>query len=59
MATVDRPRDELPNVPELAVALGLEAAEIEPYGRDKAKVDLSVLERLAAVPTASSSPSPP
>jgi formyltetrahydrofolate synthetase len=32
------------------VALGLEAAEIEPYGRDKAKVDLSVLERLTGVP---------
>ena len=50
MATLDRPRDELPDVPELAVALGLEAAEFEPYGRDKAKVDLSVLERLTAVP---------
>jgi formate--tetrahydrofolate ligase len=50
MATVDRLRDELPDVPELAVALGLEAAEIEPYGRDKAKIDLSVLERLTAVP---------
>ena len=32
------------------MALGLEAAEFEPYGRDKAKVDLSVLERLTAVP---------
>jgi formate--tetrahydrofolate ligase len=50
MATVNRPTDELPDVPELAVALGLEAAEIEPYGQDKAKIDLSVLDRLAVVP---------
>ena len=47
MAIVDRPAADLP---ALAAALGLDAAEIEPYGRDKAKIDLSVLDRLAAVP---------
>jgi formate--tetrahydrofolate ligase len=47
MAIVDRPVADLP---ALAAALGLDAAEIEPYGRDKAKIDLSVLDRLAAVP---------
>ena len=47
MAIVDRPAADLS---ALAAALGLDAAEIEPYGRDKAKIDLSVLDRLAAVP---------
>ena len=47
MAIVDRPAADLP---ALAAALGLDAAEIEPYGRDKAKIDLSVLDRLAVVP---------
>jgi formate--tetrahydrofolate ligase len=35
---------------EIAAALGLEPAEIEAYGRDKAKVALSVLGRLAVAP---------
>ena len=35
---------------EIAAELGLEPEEIESYGRDKAKVALSVLDRLAAVP---------
>src|SRR5215207_10695753 len=47
MAIVDRPAADLT---ALAAALGLDAAEIEPYGRDKAKINLSVLDRLAAVP---------
>jgi formyltetrahydrofolate synthetase len=47
MAIVDRPAADLS---VLAAAIGLDAAEIEPYGRDKAKIDLSVLDRLAAVP---------
>ena len=47
MAIIDRPAADLP---ALAAALGLDAAEIEPFGRDKAKIDLSVLDRLAAVP---------
>jgi formyltetrahydrofolate synthetase len=51
MATVDRPlADELPEISELAAALDLDASEVEPYGRDKAKIDLSVLERLAGRP---------
>jgi formyltetrahydrofolate synthetase len=51
MATVDRPRaDELPEISQLATALHLDGREVEPYGRDKAKIDLSVLDRLAAVP---------
>jgi formyltetrahydrofolate synthetase len=33
----------------LAARCGLEPDEFEPYGRDKAKVSLSVIERLAAV----------
>src|SRR5215217_1340040 len=47
MAIVDRPAADLS---VLAAAIGLDAAEIEPYGRDKAKIDLSVLDRLAAAP---------
>ena len=35
---------------EIAAGLGLEPDEIESYGRDKAKVALSVLDRLADVP---------
>jgi formyltetrahydrofolate synthetase len=31
---------------EVAAAVGLEPDEVEPYGRDKAKVDLAVLDRL-------------
>ena len=34
-------------ITEIAAAAGLEPDEIEPYGRYKAKVDLSVLDRLA------------
>jgi formate--tetrahydrofolate ligase len=37
-------------IDEVAAAAGLEPDEIEPYGRTKAKVDLSVLERLAGAP---------
>ncbi len=37
-------------IDELALAAGLSPDEIEPYGRTKAKIDLSVLDRLAAVP---------
>jgi len=33
-------------IEEIAAAAGLEAHEVEPYGRTKAKIDLSVLERL-------------
>ena len=35
---------------DIAAAAGLLADEVEPYGRYKAKVDLSVLERLAGSP---------
>ena len=35
-------------ISEIAAAAGLLPDEIEPYGRYKAKIDLSVLERLAA-----------
>ena len=37
---------------DLAAEYGLEADEIEQYGRYKAKVDLSVIERLADRPDA-------
>ena len=37
-------------IEEIAAAAGLTPDEIEPYGRTKAKVDLAVLKRLAAVP---------
>ena len=51
MATVERPlTDPLPDIAELADAVGLEPGELEPYGRDKAKIELSILDRLAAVP---------
>jgi len=33
-------------IEEIAAATGLEPYEVEPYGRTKAKIDLSVLERL-------------
>ena len=33
-------------IEEIAERLGLEAEEFEPYGRYKAKIDLSVIERL-------------
>jgi formate--tetrahydrofolate ligase len=33
-------------IEEIAAAAGLEPHEVEPYGRTKAKIDLSVLERL-------------
>ena len=36
-------------IDEIAARCGLEPDEFEPYGRDKAKVSLSVIERLAAV----------
>ena len=37
-------------ITEIAAAAGLEPDEIDPYGRYKAKVSLSVLERLASKP---------
>ena len=46
---------ELRPIQEIAAAAGLEDEEVEPYGRYKAKVSLSVLERLAASRTARSS----
>jgi formate--tetrahydrofolate ligase len=51
MATGERARpDHRLEISELANAVGLEPSELEPYGRDKAKIDLSILDRLAAVP---------
>jgi formate--tetrahydrofolate ligase len=41
---------QLRPITEIAEAAGLLADEIEPYGRYKAKIDLSVLERLAGRP---------
>jgi formate--tetrahydrofolate ligase len=35
-------------ITEIAAAAGLEPGEVEPYGRYKAKIDLGVLDRLAA-----------
>jgi formate--tetrahydrofolate ligase len=49
-AQVDRAEAELPAISELAKGLGLEGDEIDLFGRDKAKVDLGVLERLATRP---------
>jgi formate--tetrahydrofolate ligase len=43
---------ELRPIAEIAEAAGLLADEIEPYGRYKAKIDLSVIERLAGRPDA-------
>src|SRR5438128_1519786 len=43
---------QLRPIAEVAEAAGLLADEIEPYGRYKAKIDLSVLERLAGRPDA-------
>jgi formate--tetrahydrofolate ligase len=40
----------VPEISEIADGLDLEPGELELYGRDKAKVRLSVLERLAAHP---------
>ncbi len=44
---------ELRPITEIAAAAGLLADEVEPYGRYKAKIDLSVLDRLARSPTGS------
>jgi formate--tetrahydrofolate ligase len=41
---------ELRPIAEVAADLGLEESDLEPYGRYKAKVDLSVLERLRTEP---------
>ncbi|MDP9400992.1 MAG: formate--tetrahydrofolate ligase, partial [Actinomycetota bacterium] len=41
---------ELQPIERIAEGLGLEADEVEPYGRFKAKVDLGVLDRLADAP---------
>ena len=40
-------------IEEIAGNPGLEPEEFEPYGRYKAKIDLSVLDRLRDRPTAS------
>ena len=37
-------------IEEIASIAGLEPDEVEPYGRTKAKIDLSVLDRLAGTP---------
>ncbi len=37
-------------IEEIAEAAGILAAELEPYGRHKAKIDLSILDRLAGQP---------
>ena len=37
-------------IEEIAAIAGLEPDEVEPYGRTKAKIDLSVLDRLAGTP---------
>ena len=42
-------------IDEIAAGAGLEPDEVELYGRYKAKIDLSVLDRLADRPTESSS----
>ena len=39
-------------IEQIAERAGLEAEEVEPYGRYKAKVSLSAIDRLAAVPDA-------
>src|SRR5207248_2699225 len=39
-------------ITEIAAAAGLLDEEVEPYGRYKAKIDLSVLDRLASTPDA-------
>src|SRR5258705_2902612 len=41
---------QLKPIQEIAAAVGLEPDEVEPYGSYKAKIDLSVLERLASKP---------
>src|SRR5947209_6317067 len=41
---------ELQLIDQVADRAGLSADEVEPYGRHKAKVSLSVIERLAGVP---------
>ncbi len=43
---------ELRPIAAVAEAAGLEPDEIEPYGRHKAKIDLSVLDRLRSAPDA-------
>jgi formyltetrahydrofolate synthetase len=41
---------QLAPIEEIALRVGLTPEEIEPYGRHKAKISLSVLERLASAP---------
>jgi formyltetrahydrofolate synthetase len=41
---------QLRPIQEIAATAGLEPDEVEPYGRYKAKIDLSVLDRLASRP---------
>ena len=43
---------QLRPIGQIAVEAGLEPDEVEPYGRYKAKIDLSVLERLQGRPDA-------
>lgn len=43
-------RAQLKPIAEIAAALGIQEEELEPYGRYKAKVSLSVLKRLAGRP---------
>jgi len=50
-AHVERPPvGDLPEIAELADGLGLDPGEFELYGRHKAKIDVSVLDRLATRP---------
>jgi formate--tetrahydrofolate ligase len=37
-------------IAEIAEAAGIQTAELEPYGNDRAKIDLSILDRLAGRP---------
>jgi hypothetical protein len=43
-------------IDEVAAEAGLEPGEVELYGRHKAKINLSVLERLADRPRSTSTP---
>ena len=45
-------------IDQIAEQVGLQPDEVEPYGRYKAKISLSALDRLPTAPTASSSASP-
>jgi formate--tetrahydrofolate ligase len=49
-AQVDRAEAALPPISELASSLDLDSVDVELYGRQKAKIDLGVLARLATRP---------